>query len=91
MTPVMAADMTCPRVETRSGGLALSRIVAGMWRMAAALCAGRRSGSYRGLDLTAEVVADEHHGSAVLFGRALKAFYPPYPPPTPRQDVCTGR
>jgi hypothetical protein len=65
--------------------------VAGMWRMAAALCAGRRAGAYRGLEIAAEVIPDEHHGSAVLFGRALRAFYPPYPVDAGRADVCASR
>lgn len=33
MTPSLPADLRCPRILTREGGLALSRIVAGMWRM----------------------------------------------------------
>lgn len=34
MTLALPADLTCPRIATRKdGGLALSRIVAGMWRM----------------------------------------------------------
>lgn len=73
------------------GGLEGPGMIGNLWRMVSALCAGTREGPYRGLNLAAEVIPEEHHGSAVLFGRALKAFYPPYPPPTPRQDVCTGR
>ena len=49
-----------------------------------------RAGSYQGLALTAEVIPDEHHESAVLFGRPLGAFYPPYAPPTPRGEACRG-
>ncbi len=33
MTHPLPADLHCPRITTREGGLALSRIVAGMWRM----------------------------------------------------------
>ncbi len=33
MTHPLPADLHCPRIATREGGLALSRIVAGMWRM----------------------------------------------------------
>jgi predicted oxidoreductase len=33
MTHVLPADLSCPRIATRSGGLELSRVVAGMWRM----------------------------------------------------------
>ncbi|MGI4845992.1 MAG: aldo/keto reductase [Janthinobacterium lividum] len=33
MTTLPPADLHCPRIATREGGLALSRIVAGMWRM----------------------------------------------------------
>jgi predicted oxidoreductase len=29
----LASNLTCPRIATRAGGLELSRIVAGMWRM----------------------------------------------------------
>jgi predicted oxidoreductase len=35
MTPALPRDLSCPRIATRkNGGLELSRIVAGMWRMA---------------------------------------------------------
>jgi predicted oxidoreductase len=30
----LPADLSCPRITTSAGGLALSRVVAGMWRMA---------------------------------------------------------
>ncbi len=33
MTAALPSDLTCPRVATSAGGLELSRIVAGMWRM----------------------------------------------------------
>jgi len=33
MAPALPRDLSCPRVTTRPGGLELSRIVAGMWRM----------------------------------------------------------
>ena len=33
MTTLLPADLHCPRITTREGGLELSRIVAGMWRM----------------------------------------------------------
>ncbi len=33
MTTPLPADLHCPRITTRAGGLELSRIVAGMWRM----------------------------------------------------------
>ena len=34
MTPALPRDLSCPRIATRkTGGLELSRIVAGMWRM----------------------------------------------------------
>ncbi|RZA33411.1 MAG: oxidoreductase [Lysobacteraceae bacterium] len=33
MTHPLPADLHCPRITTREGGLELSRIVAGMWRM----------------------------------------------------------
>lgn len=72
------------------GGLEGPAMVGYMWRMTSALCAGMKDGPYRDLNLTAEVVPDEHHNSAVLFGRVLKAFYPPYPPAA-RQDACTAR
>jgi predicted oxidoreductase len=33
MTHALPRDLSCPRIATRKGGLELSRIVAGMWRM----------------------------------------------------------
>ena len=34
MNLALPADLSCPRVSTCAGGITLSRIVAGMWRMA---------------------------------------------------------
>lgn len=34
MPAILPTDLTCPRIATRAGGLELSRVVAGMWRMA---------------------------------------------------------
>lgn len=72
------------------GGLEGPGMIGLMWRMVSALCNGVSSGSYAGLKLTADVIPDEHHGSAVVFGRPLKSFYPPYQPATPREDACRG-
>jgi predicted oxidoreductase len=33
MTHALPSDLSCPRITTRPGGLELSRVVAGMWRM----------------------------------------------------------
>lgn len=33
MTAALPSDLTCPRTAMRAGGLELSRVVAGMWRM----------------------------------------------------------
>jgi predicted oxidoreductase len=33
MTHALPRDLSCPRIAPRKGGLELSRIVAGMWRM----------------------------------------------------------
>jgi predicted oxidoreductase len=33
MTHALPSDLSCPRIATRPGGLELSRVVAGMWRM----------------------------------------------------------
>jgi predicted oxidoreductase len=33
MNAALPPDLNCPRIATRSGGLELSRVVAGMWRM----------------------------------------------------------
>lgn len=33
MSPALPRDLSCPRIATRPGGLELSRVVAGMWRM----------------------------------------------------------
>jgi len=73
------------------GGLEGPEYRAGMWRMVAALCAGRRAGDYAGLRVSAEVIPDEHHNSAAIFGRSLKALFPPYAPPEPAPDPCAGR
>lgn len=78
MIPVMAADMTCPRVETRSGGLALSRIVAGMWRMTEWGMSAEQRVAFIERCLEMGVTSFDHadiygdYGVETLFGDALR-------------------
>jgi predicted oxidoreductase len=66
MSGALPAGLSCPRAATRAGGLALSRIVAGMWRMAEWDIA---------LGVTSFDHADIYGGYSVegLFGEALRA------------------
>jgi predicted oxidoreductase len=75
----LSADLYCPRVATRSQGLYLSRIVAGMWRMTEwGMTAPQRVGFIEqciALGVTSFDHADIYGGYGVegLFGEALRA------------------
>jgi predicted oxidoreductase len=73
------ADLSCPRITTRQGGLELSRVVAGMWRMAEwAMSVEQRVALIEqciALGVTSFDHADIYGGYTVegLFGEALRA------------------
>jgi predicted oxidoreductase len=79
MTYTPPADLTCPRITTRAGGLELSRVVAGMWRMAEwGMTVDQRIALIEqclALGVTSFDHADIYGGYAVegLFGEALRA------------------
>jgi predicted alpha/beta superfamily hydrolase len=74
------------------GGLEGAGEIAAVWRMVSTLCHDRDAGRFVGLKLTAELIPDEYHGSAVPFSRALKALYPPYRADSSlARDPCDGR
>jgi predicted oxidoreductase len=75
----LPADLYCPRLATRSGGLYLSRVVAGMWRMTEwGMTVAQRVGFIErciALGVTSFDHADIYGGYGVegLFGEALRA------------------
>jgi predicted oxidoreductase len=79
MTYTPPADFSCPRIVTREGGLALSRVVAGMWRMNEwAMPVEQRVALIEqclALGVTSFDHADIYGGYSVegLFGEALRA------------------
>jgi predicted oxidoreductase len=79
MHGALPADLSCPRAQTRAGGLELSRIVAGMWRMAEwNMSVEQRVTLIEGciaLGVTSFDHADIYGGYSVegLFGEALRA------------------
>jgi predicted oxidoreductase len=79
MTYAPPADLSCPRIVTREGGLALSRVVAGMWRMNEwAMPVEQRVALIEqclALGVTSFDHADIYGGYSVegLFGEALRA------------------
>jgi predicted oxidoreductase len=79
MNLALPADLSCPRIATSSGGLALSRIVAGMWRMADwGMSIEQRAAFIEQcieIGVTSFDHADIYGGYKVecLFGEALKA------------------
>jgi predicted oxidoreductase len=79
MSHALPADLSCPRITTRTGGLELSRIVAGMWRMAEwGMAVGQRVALIEqciALGVTSFDHADIYGGYSVegLFGEALRA------------------
>jgi predicted oxidoreductase len=79
MTYAPPADLTCPRIATRAGGPELSRVVAGMWRMAEwGMSVEQRVALIEqciALGVTTFDHADIYGGYGVegLFGEALRA------------------
>jgi predicted oxidoreductase len=79
MTYTPPADLSCPRIVTREGGLALSRVVAGMWRMNEwAMSVEQRVALIEqclALGVTSFDHADIYGGYSVegMFGEALRA------------------
>jgi predicted oxidoreductase len=79
MSGALPAGLSCPRAATRAGGLALSRIVAGMWRMAEwDMSVDQRVALVEdciALGVTSFDHADIYGGYSVegLFGEALRA------------------
>ncbi|HEX9171523.1 MAG TPA: aldo/keto reductase [Telluria sp.] len=79
MAGALPADLRCPRTHTREGGLALSRVVAGMWRMAEwNMTVEQRIALIEdciALGVTSFDHADIYGGYSVegLFGEALRA------------------
>jgi predicted oxidoreductase len=79
MTYAPPANLSCPRIATRHGGLELSRVVAGMWRMAEwGMSVEQRVALIEqclALGVTSFDHADIYGGYTVegLFGEALRA------------------
>ena len=79
MAGALPAGLRCPRTHTRAGGLALSRVVAGMWRMAEwNMTVEQRIALIEdciALGVTSFDHADIYGGYSVegLFGEALRA------------------
>jgi predicted oxidoreductase len=75
----LPANLSCPRIATRTGGLELSRVVAGMWRMGEwGMAVGQRVAFIEqciALGVTSFDHADIYGGYGVegLFGEALRA------------------
>jgi predicted oxidoreductase len=75
----LPADLSCPRIATRTNGLELSRIVAGMWRMAQWNMTVQQRVAFIeqciGMGVTSFDHADIYGGYSVegLFGEALRA------------------
>jgi predicted alpha/beta superfamily hydrolase len=73
------------------GSLEGAGMIADMWRLVSQLCRNLATRRYAGLKITAEVLLDEYHGSAVPFSRALKALYPPVRSDTgSTRNPCSG-
>jgi predicted oxidoreductase len=79
MNAALPADLHCPRIATRQGGLELSRVVAGMWRMGDwGMSVEQRVGLIEqciDMGVTSFDHADIYGGYGVegLFGEALRA------------------
>jgi predicted oxidoreductase len=79
MSASLPAKLSCPRIATRAGGLELSRIVAGMWRMGEwGMSVGQRVALIEqciAMGVTSFDHADIYGGYGVegLFGEALRA------------------
>lgn len=79
MSSPLPSNLTCPRIQTRPGGLELSRVVAGMWRMAEwGMSVEQRVAFIEqcvAMGVTSFDHADIYGGYSVegLFGEALRA------------------
>lgn len=78
MAHALPADLSCPRVSTTAHGLALSRIVAGMWRMTEWAMSAEQRVSFIEQCLALGVTSFDHadiyggYGVESLFGEALR-------------------
>lgn len=79
MTHPLPADLHCPRIATREGGIELSRIVAGMWRMTEWGMSVEQRVAFIEQCLAMGVTSFDHadiygnYGVEGLFGEALRA------------------
>ena len=78
MNTALPVETSCPRAETRRGGLALSRIVAGMWRMTEWNMSAEQRVAFIERCLELGVTSFDHadiygdYGVESLFGDALR-------------------
>lgn len=79
MTHALPRDLSCPRITTRPGGLELSRVVAGMWRMVEWNMTVEQRVAFIEQCLALGVTTFDHadiygnYGVEGLFGEALRA------------------
>lgn len=79
MTAALPRDLSCPRIATRPGGLELSRVVAGMWRMVEWNMTVEQRVAFIEQCLALGVTSFDHadiygnYGVEGLFGEALRA------------------
>jgi predicted oxidoreductase len=79
MTAVLPRDLACPRIATRPGGLELSRVVAGMWRMGDWNMTVQERVAFLEQCIAMGVTSFDHadiygnYGAEGLFGEALRA------------------
>jgi len=79
MTAALPRDLSCPRIVTRPGGLELSRVVAGMWRMVEWNMTVEQRVGFIEQCLALGVTSFDHadiygnYGVEGLFGEALRA------------------
>jgi predicted oxidoreductase len=79
MTHALPRDLSCPRIATRPGGLELSRIVAGMWRMVEWNMTVEQRVAFIEQCIAMGVTSFDHadiygdYGVEGLFGEALRA------------------
>jgi predicted oxidoreductase len=79
MSAPLPTDLTCPRIQTRPNGLELSRVVAGMWRMAEWGMSVEQRVAFIEQCVAMGVTSFDHadiyggYGVEGLFGEALRA------------------
>ncbi|TQK05662.1 aldo/keto reductase family oxidoreductase [Herbaspirillum sp. SJZ107] len=79
MTHALPRDLSCPRIATRPGGLELSRVVTGMWRMVEWNMTVEQRVAFIEQCLALGVTSFDHadiygnYGVESLFGEALRA------------------